>query len=284
MTFSQRIGRKEIRKVFQIESIDRDLENLLWNNILTDFIEEIDLGFATRFKDPYFDKEDIFKDIWINFFKQRIDEIPSHYKGNISDNGFTEYIKMQFFKVEWYEKYDLIEFLSTISSIVHIDFVEKVNSNLKQELAGYSIIDNKITPIISECEIQSIESTLRNVSKYDSVETHISQAIKLLSDRKNPDYRNSVKESISAVEAYCRILINNEKATLGQAIKKLESKSKLHEAMKSAFSLLYGYTSDSGGIRHSLTKNDTEITIDDAKFMLVSCSAFINYSKSIEII
>lgn len=284
MTFSQRIGRKEIRKVFQIESIDRDLENLLWNNILTDFIEEIDLGFATRFKDPYFDKEDIFKDIWINFFKQRIDEIPSDYKGNISDNGFTEYIKMWFFKVEWYEKYDLIEFLSTISSIVHIDFVEKVNSNLKQELAGYSIIDNKITPIISECEIQSIESTLRNVSKYDSVETHISQAIKLLSDRKNPDYRNSVKESISAVEAYCRILINNEKATLGQAIKKLESKSKLHEAMKSAFSLLYGYTSDSGGIRHSLTENDTEITIDDAKFMLVSCSAFINYSKSIEII
>ena len=47
--------------------------------------------------------------------------------------------------------------------------------------------------------------------------------------------------------------------------------------MKKAFTCLYGYTSDSGGIRHALTEDDVVPNFEDAKFMLVSCSAFINY-------
>jgi len=43
---------------------------------------------------------------------------------------------------------------------------------------------------------------------------------------------------------------------------------------------LYGYTSDSGGIRHALSDEDVTPTFEDAKFMLVSCSAFINYLKA----
>lgn len=46
-----------------------------------------------------------------------------------------------------------------------------------------------------------------------------------------------------------------------------------------AFAALYGYTSDSGGIRHSLLEDDISVSFEDAKFMLVSCSAFINYLK-----
>jgi len=50
--------------------------------------------------------------------------------------------------------------------------------------------------------------------------------------------------------------------------------------LKRAFTALYGYTSDSGGIRHSLLEEDIAVTMEDAKFMLVTCSAFINYLKS----
>jgi hypothetical protein len=39
---------------------------------------------------------------------------------------------------------------------------------------------------------------------------------------------------------------------------------------------LYGYTSDTHGIRHAL-KDDSQPNAEDAKFMLVSCSAFVNY-------
>ena len=48
--------------------------------------------------------------------------------------------------------------------------------------------------------------------------------------------------------------------------------------MARAFSQLYGYTNDASGIRHSLTDEAT-ISYADAKFMLVTCSAFVSYLK-----
>lgn len=47
--------------------------------------------------------------------------------------------------------------------------------------------------------------------------------------------------------------------------------------MKSAFEKLYGYTSDANGIRHAGNIGGNSSTFEEAKFMLVSCSAFINY-------
>jgi hypothetical protein len=64
--------------------------------------------------------------------------------------------------------------------------------------------------------------------------------------------------------------------TLGQLIKILEKKIGLHPALSSAFSKLYGYTSDEDGIRHAILELN-KIEFEDAKFFLVVCSAFINY-------
>ena len=50
----------------------------------------------------------------------------------------------------------------------------------------------------------------------------------------------------------------------------------MHPALKLAFKKLYGYTNDKDGIRHSLMDKDT-IDFEDAKYMIVSCSAFVNY-------
>ena len=50
----------------------------------------------------------------------------------------------------------------------------------------------------------------------------------------------------------------------------------IHEAMKSAFEKLYGYTSDENGIRHGGI-DFKGASSDDARYMLISCSAFINY-------
>jgi hypothetical protein len=110
-------------------------------------------------------------------------------------------------------------------------------------------------------------------------QTHLRRALELLSNRESPDYRNSIKESISAVESLAAGIAGAEKGTLGQLIMKLEVGIGLHPALKAAFSNLYGYTSDEGGIRHALMENVT-IRFDDAKFFLVVCSAFINYVKA----
>ena len=66
---------------------------------------------------------------------------------------------------------------------------------------------------------------------------------------------------------------------MGQLLKKIEEKVGLHPALKTAFSNLYGYTSDEGGIRHALMETDT-VKFEEAKFFLVVCSAFANFIRA----
>ena len=51
----------------------------------------------------------------------------------------------------------------------------------------------------------------------------------------------------------------------------------MHPSFNKALLKLYGFTSDASGIRHAANEKDIKIKYSDAKFMLVSCSAFINY-------
>lgn len=133
-----------------------------------------------------------------------------------------------------------------------------------------------IIEVTSEVEIDSINEALRN--PVDSVRTHIETAIKHLSaSQKAPDYRNSVKESISAVEACCRNITGE--TTLDKAIARLEAKGVVINAeMKKGFAKLYYYTNDEAtGIRHALMDDGNVPTSDEAIYMLVVCSAFVNY-------
>lgn len=73
-------------------------------------------------------------------------------------------------------------------------------------------------------------------------------------------------------------MIIGKKGTLGEAIKHLENKGvNIHPSLKAAFLKLFGYTSDAKGIRHAGDIGGASSTFEEAKFMLVSCSAFVNY-------
>ena len=113
----------------------------------------------------------------------------------------------------------------------------------------------------------------------DPVRTHLTRALELFADRQKPDFRNSIKESISAVEALCQQATGDKKATLGDALKRLKASATLHPTLETAFQKLYGYTNDAEGIRHAL-KEGSSLTLADAKFMLVVSSAFINLLRS----
>lgn len=155
---------------------------------------------------------------------------------------------------------------------------QMVNSYFEKEYIGYRFVNRIIVPISDKYELNAVEEALTN--KYKPVEEHIAKANSFLADRNKPDYENSIKESISAVEAICEILTNTRgsEATLGNMLKKLERNGvEIHGGLKSAFNTLYGYTSDANGIRHAGNIGGPSSTFEEAKFMLVSCSAFINY-------
>ena len=160
---------------------------------------------------------------------------------------------------------------------------DEVNTVFKREYVGYRFIDGKITPISDEYEVSSIQEVLKN--QYQPVRDHISKANALLADREKPDYENSIKESISAVEAICEITtgMRGAGASLGKMLKQLENNGvEIHGSLKAAFNALYGYTSDANGIRHAGDIGGPASTFEEAKFMLVSCSAFINYLMALQ--
>ena len=129
----------------------------------------------------------------------------------------------------------------------------------------------------SKEEIAAVESAMHDSAT--NIRTHLNKALELYAQRPVGDYRNSIKESISAVEAYCREITDEN--TLGDALKKLNSKGVLIPPMlKVAFEKLYAYTNQPDtGIRHALMDDEGTYTpaSEEALFMLVSCSSFINY-------
>lgn len=159
---------------------------------------------------------------------------------------------------------------------------ERVNEFFEKEYIGYRFVNQIIVPISDEYEFDAVSEALEN--RYQPVQDHLAKANRLLADREAPDYENSIKESISAVEALCVIItgIKGKESSLGKTLKKLEENGVvIHSGLKSAFNILYGYTSDANGIRHAGDIGGPSSTFEEAKFMLVTCSAFVNYLMAV---
>ena len=176
----------------------------------------------------------------------------------------------------WNEVYDFIEFsIQNCPEDCADSFCVACNAVLERENAAYRLVAREVTEITSPEEIDAIECAIADSSRCAGVHAHLRQALSHLSDRKSPDYRNSIKESISAVEALCQRITSDANATLGKALKAIEPQIELHPALREAFSKLYGYTSDADGIRHAMME-EPSLSHADAQFMLVVCSAFVS--------
>ena len=154
---------------------------------------------------------------------------------------------------------------------------------MQEELSAYRFVGTRITELTSEEEISEINDALAVTSAYTSLDfahIHLSEALVKMSDRTAPDYRTSIKESISAVESVCQKIVRKQ-IELGKALQIIQSKQLLDISpiVISALNKLYGYTSTTDGIRHALV-DEPKASFEDAKFMLVTCSASVNYIAS----
>lgn len=159
---------------------------------------------------------------------------------------------------------------------------EIANGIFKKEYVGYRFVDGVIVPITDEYELDALNTAM--MLEYTVVREHLGKANRYLADRNRPDYENSIKESISAVEAMCEILtgVTGKEASLSNLLKNMEQNGIIiHSGLKSAFLKLFGYTSDAKGIRHAGDIGGPSATFEEAKFMLVSCSAFVNYLRAV---
>ena len=273
MDFSQRMGLAPV-KVAQVDTIDNDLRNALWNVLTVDFFTKSVT--TARSGTNILTSSDFIKfaeALYSDFYKMPIDTLPLMWS-TLKDN-----LRGDYFKMSWHRLYSFLEFIVRLNYRGTGQGVkEAFNVALERENSAYRFVGNRLAPIISNEEICEVESAISNSDQYAGVRTHLQTSLGFLVDRQNPDYPNSIKESISAVESLAKKLVGDEKATLGQALKVLEKRHHLHPSLKTAFSALYGYTNDANGIRHSLMDNESQLTKADARFMLICCSAFINFA------
>lgn len=264
-SFSERMGLKPARTIAQVGSMDDALRNGIWNAL------------SSFFESPSCDDGAFTRALWWHFFKKPIDTRPTYH----NDFG-TSYVDVWrevrafYFTSDWNVVYDFVEFV--LKCYPQADELHTaVGRALRAESAGYRLLNGQVVPITDENEIREVAAAASDA--YAPVAAHVRAGIGLLTDRVNPNYRNSIKESISAVEAMARIVANEPKATLGDALKALERNGKLHPALKDAFLKLYGYTNDAQGIRHALV-DEANLSQADARYFLVVCSAFINLLKA----
>jgi uncharacterized protein with PIN domain len=174
--------------------------------------------------------------------------------------------------------YDLLDCLAEhMQEDKKAAFIGICNTVMEREMSGYRFVGGIITRLTDEAEISAVEAALADDTPCAVVRKHIRTALEMLSDRQNPNYRNSIKESISAVEAVAWAITGTKSASLDKALKTIEQKTtlELHPALKEGYEKIYAYTSDAG-IRHAMM-DDPNLAVEDARYMLVSCSAFVNY-------
>ena len=271
LDFSQRMGITAATPKIQLDTMSTDLRNSLWNVLTLELIQ-----YYRRPRDsssPHVKGSNFHEyvnTLYADFFKARVDTIPTYWY------DFVPRLSKSFYELRWDRVYAFMEFTvaNTVTSY-SANIVQASNRVLERENSGYRFVAGKVTPITSNEEIKEVEDAIKRGNSYAGVNTHLKTALVLMSDRENPDYRNSIKESISAVESLAKQLTGNA-STLAPALNELEKHHNLHPALKKAFSALYGWTSDADGIRHCLMDVEN-LTQADARFMLITCSAFINF-------
>lgn len=276
--FSDRYGIKPLNTEMQVHDIDQRVRVMLVNSF-RDWIYYIQNIYNGHDNIRIFYKvliQDAFSEVF-DFQKNTYYDMESFFK---------TYIINPILNNDYDEVFSLIEFLVKILPFFDFEYkreekkksiINKINEIFEKEYVGYRIIDNIITPITDEIELQAINECIKDI--FTGCKEHINKALAYLSDRENPDYNNSVKESISAVESVCSVIVGKDKATLGDALNLLEKKEKLNGQLKSGFEKFYAYTNSADGIRHANGLFAENVTFEEAKFMLVTCCAFINYLK-----
>lgn len=251
----------------QEKTVNTRLRNGLWN-IFSDFLPYVHKYDSTHNQSNFI--QQFFFVYWVTFLGNKKNQFPDRTK------DLLDKIEKQFDRSDFLTFYKLLEFISQHFSQPKL--TKSFNDALKSENAPFQFVGGILTRIIDCHEVTEIEKTLSLTSdfRYEGAKSHTEKALRILGDKEHPDYANSIKESISAVESLCKKLTGKPNAELGTALTELSKLVPLHGALISGYKSIYGYTSDADGIRHGMM-DQSNVEQEDAIYMLVSCSAFINY-------
>lgn len=284
LSFSERNG---FKAKFQINEISLTLTNLLWD------IFDRYLGHR-----GYKQDSELYKKIserrvnhFVTMMHDRCGQPNLNTMRTKNDMLKEEACKTIFSNLIWHQKYDFIEYFlqnSLMEEEEKKDLIALANKRLRDENSAYRIMPvyNIITPIIAEEEVKVIEQALSLPMLYENIKKQLVNSIQQISNKQNPDYRASVKESISSIETLFRQLFSKDKKgkndldgkDLAYILQQRDRFPYFHASFLSGVDKLYGFSSDIA--RHGYKSTDKEefnAELSDAIFMLVFCSSLVTY-------
>jgi hypothetical protein len=267
--FSDRIGVTSPKKVLELGKVSSNLRNRLWNTLRV-------FGPIKRF--DTFDPRNLYpsqpiEEVASEVFKVSIDKIPNKYERQVEwlEKIFTNS------NTQWFLVLNALEILARFEESTKL--YKELNRVLEEEGSGFRFINRQLEPISDLVEIEAIEEAITIADKFNLIgaREHLETALSHLANRPDPDYRNAIKESISMIESLIKVL--GGKDNFSKVIKTLNKKLELHSQFVQGIINLYSFTSDDDGIRHAIL-NQSTVGYDEAKFMIVACSALFNFLTS----
>lgn len=265
-SFSERYGISETMPM-QIDDICERTRNRIWNRV--------------SWMLSYYSKQGSLYG-YGGFFRGLFDELGLEISNAVS---FPDEVVRKLIREDsWNRVYDLIEIvLRLLQENYSRSLAESLNDVLEKDKCAYRILrveQNRqsvyqVTRITNELEMRAVQDAAQ--TNFDVVNSHIISAINLFSDLERPNYAESVRSAINAVESVCCI-VDGKSKTLGDAIKRLRrSGKKINERFLDGLEKLYAYTNEV--VRHG-TKEPVKVSQAETQFMLVVCSAITNYLLS----
>lgn len=281
--FSDRNSIKPISKIMQVDSLDDDTRIVLFNTLSNVLNHQINISRFNKDTLCQIMTEKLFNEVYYDEYRNKFDSLMADI--------------LEMFKTESYDV--ILTMIEFICSIVHetredynnrthycffnnyYDTFKVMNTAFEDEYIGYRFVEDKIVKITNDEEIKAIEESASTT--FDEVNKSISKSISFLSESSNKDYKNAIKEAIIAVEQLFNIILETNGLTLANALGQICNKIHIDINLKEAIKNLYKYTNKVNGIRHGNNKNSDEISFDEAKYVLLICSATINYFSTLKI-
>src|SRR2546426_9188555 len=230
--FSDRMGLQKRRDALQLESLDDPLRAAIWNVI---FVR------LTHFRGLTENGVTVVRGVFRDVLNIPMDDAPS------SEHLAAGWLKGCIIgkSLNWAIIYDIVEDVTMRFVKAYGDYalLDELNRALELEGSGYRFIEGRLAPITSPSEISAIEEAMSTSRARGiiGVHAHLDAALEALSQKPEPDYRNSIKESISAVEGAAKLISGKRSVGLAGALAELAKRSQIHGALVASFNSLYGY-------------------------------------------
>lgn len=230
--FSDRNNLDPISKLIQLENFTTDSRVVLFNTFKK--IRDYCLS-KYHLNNDYISKyikENLFCEIYIDKYEDSYEKIMGQVQDVFLSNPFHEVLTtIEFLSNIYYFNFDDLQinkwdFNYQKEKEKYLNPYKVFNQTFEDEFIGYRFVNKKIIKISDKNEMNSIENACQTPN--ERVNSSIEKALDFIGENEKKDYKNSIKESLTAVETYCNYFLHTTGLTLGKALNQVTQKTTIH--------------------------------------------------------